>query len=263
MRPGPWFDTAGGHDVIINLAGAPIFTRWTNSARKLIRDSRVLTTQNLAAALASNSAAENRNKLLINASAVGYYGDGKERELVEDSPPGRDFLAKTAVEWEAAALKARDVGRRVVITRFGVVLGQDGGALKTMLPTFKHHLGSALGSGSQWFPWIHVEDLMDVFVFLINDKNNDKKLDGAVNCTSPHPVRNSEFTAALATALGKRPYAPPIPSLALKLALGEASAVVLTSQKVMPKKLVESGFTFNNPRIDTALANIFKRHRGG
>jgi hypothetical protein len=280
MRSGPWFDTAYGHDVIINLAGAPIFTRWTNSVKRLIRDSRVLTTQNLVAALsnasdAAGAAAKGDKKLLISASAVGYYGDGKEQELDENSPPGRDFLAATAIEWETAAMKAQEFGRRVVITRFGVVLGEDGGALKAMLPTFKRHMGSALGSGTQWFPWIHVEDLVDIFIFMINGMKDDKKIGGdddkeiggeiggVVNCVSPHPVRNSEFTSALAMALGKRPYAPPVPTLALKLALGEASTVILSSQKVMPRRLMESGFTFNNPRIDTALADIFKYHRDG
>ncbi|MEJ2723555.1 MAG: TIGR01777 family oxidoreductase [Deltaproteobacteria bacterium] len=248
-QEGKWQDAVPGHEVVVNLAGSSIFRRWTDDAKKSIRESRISTTRNLVQAL---SGSKGKTKVLFNTSAVGYYGAGNEEELTEESSPGDDFLAGLAREWESVASEAGAFGERVVLTRFGIVLGKDGGALKQMVPWFRRGLGSPLGSGKQWFSWIHEEDLAGIYLFLFGKED----VSGPVNCTSPNPVRNKELTAALGKALGRPIFLPAVPASVLKFVLGEFGSVLLTGQKVVPKKLQELGFQFLHPDVEEALRDL-------
>jgi uncharacterized protein (TIGR01777 family) len=192
-----------------------------------------------------------KNKVLFSTSAVGYYGFHGDEELTEHSPPGNDFLARTAVEWEEEALKAREKGSRVVMTRFGIVLGEKGGALSQMIPLFRNFVGGPIGSGRQWFSWIHMEDLTEAFVFLMRQP----EVSGPVNVCSPNPIRNRDLAKALGKALN-RPSFVPAPGFMIKLVLGEFGSVILEGQRVIPKRLVKDGFTFKYPDIGEALENI-------
>ncbi len=245
-EPGPWQQHVPEHDVIINLAGASIFVRWTAENKRIIRASRVLTTQNLVAALAA--APDRQTKVLLSTSAIGYYGDRGDEELTEDSPPGNDFLAQVAQEWEAAALAAQDLGVRTIITRFGIVLGRGGGILASMVPLFKSFVGGPVGSGRQWFSWIDQSDQLRAFLFVLEHPD----LSGVINFCSPNPVRNAEFAAALGRVLN-RPSFLAAPAFMVKMALGEFAPVILGGQKVLPKKLLAAGFTFAYPTLEAAL----------
>ncbi|MEW6427785.1 MAG: TIGR01777 family oxidoreductase [Thermodesulfobacteriota bacterium] len=245
--PGPWQGVMAAHDAVINLAGRSIFCRWTEANRRAIRESRTRTTANIAGVLAPLP-----GKVLINASAVGYYGDCGDLEVDEDAPAGDDFLAHLARAWEAEAVRAGQGGSRVVLCRFGVVLGRDGGALATMLPGFRLGVASPLGNGRQWFPWIHLEDLARVILFCLDQEG----MSGPVNCTAPQPVTNRGFTVALARALGKRVLLPPVPAFLLRLLLGELAGVLLSGQKVRPARLLAAGFTFRYPDIESCLRSL-------
>jgi hypothetical protein len=244
---GPWMAEVPQHDWIINLAGATISTKWTAEAKKMLYDSRVLTTRNLVAALEKGD----RRQLFCSTSAPGYYGPRGEEELTEASPPGQDFLASLALDWEAEALKAQDLGVRTVITRFGVVLGKDGGMLGQLVPIFRKFLGGPVGDGQQWLSWIHQTDLARAFLFL----PEHPELTGPVNFTSPNPVRNLDFAKALGRALG-RPAFMPAPAFMMRLVLGEFADVILSGQKVLPQKLLAADFLFTYPTIDQALQNL-------
>lgn len=246
-REGPWMEVAPQHDWLINLAGASIFTSWTDAKKREIHDSRILTTRNLVTALGR----EPRGQLLCSTSAIGYYGPRGDEELYEDSPPGDDFLSRLAKEWEDEALKAQGLGIRVVITRFGIVLGKDGGALPQMARTFKMFVGGKLGSGEQWFSWIHQEDHARAFFFV----KDHPEITGPVNFASPQPVRNLELTQALGRVLG-RPTFMTAPAFMLRLILGEFGEVLLTGQKVLPRRLQDAGFEFRFPGIDQALQDL-------
>jgi hypothetical protein len=235
------------HDWIINLAGASIFARWSKSHKKEIFESRVLTTRNLVTALAAGD----RRQLFCSTSAVGYYGSRGEEELTEDSPPDAGFLGDLAKVWEAEALKAQDLGVRVVITRFGIVMGKDGGALGQMVPMFRKFLGGPIGSGAQWFSWIHQADHARAFQFIQANPN----LSSPVNLTAPHPVRNRELARALGRAL-HRPSFMPAPEFMLRLVLGEFAETLVTGQKVLPRRLLDAGFAFNFPTIEAALTDL-------
>ena len=245
-KPGPWQQQVAEHDVVINLAGASIFMRWTEENKKIIRDSRVLTTQNVVAALAQAPARQ--TQLLLSTSAIGYYGDRGEAELTEDDPPGQDFLAQVAQEWEQAALAAQEEGIRTIVTRFGIVLGRGGGILASLVPLFKGFAGGPLGSGRQWFSWIDQTDQWRAFLFVLEHPD----LSGVINFTSPHPVRNAELAKALGEVL-RRPSFLPTPAFLVKLVLGEFAEVALGGQKVLPKRLLAAGFTFAYPTIEAAL----------
>jgi uncharacterized protein len=245
-QPGPWMDMLAEHDVVINLAGASVFMRWTEENKKIIRSSRVLTTQNIVAALAS--APNRRTQVLLSTSAIGYFGDRGDEELSDNSPPGQDFLGQLAQEWEAAALQAQDLGVRVAITRFGIVLGRGGGILEKLVPVFKSYLGGPVGSGQQWFSWIDQSDQLRAFLFIVEHQS----LQGPVNFTAPQPVRNAELAKALGTILN-RPSWVPAPAFMVKMALGEFAQVVLGGQKVLPQKLLAAGFEFEYPTIEAAL----------
>jgi hypothetical protein len=246
-REGPWMALVPEHDWIINLAGASIFNRWNKARKKEIIESRELTTRNLVAALAAGD----RRQLFCSTSAVGIYGARGEEELTEDSSPDAGFLGEVAHKWEAEAMKARDLGVRVVITRFGVVLGRDGGALSQMAPLFKKFIGGPIGSGVQWFSWIHQADHARAFRFI----QENPQISGPVNFTAPYPVRNRELARALGRVL-HRPSFMPTPAFMLRLVLGEFADTLLTGQKVLPKRLLDAGFTFNFPNIEAALADL-------
>jgi uncharacterized protein (TIGR01777 family) len=247
-QKGPWQEAIKSHEVIINLAGASIFSRWTDKQKKAIRESRISTTRNIVEGMPSHP---EKKITLFSTSAVGYYGFCGDEELVEDSPPGNDFLARLAVAWEEEALKAKDKGTRVVITRFGIVLGEKGGALSQMIPLFKKYIGGPIGSGKQWFPWIHIKDLSEAFVFLMKSP----EISGPVNVCSPNPVRNRDLAKALGRVL-RRPSFMPAPGFMVKWALGEFGAVILEGQRVIPRRLLDSGFVFQYPDIDKALQSI-------
>ena len=247
-QKGPWQEAIPGHDVIINLAGASIFSKWSEEYKKLIRDSRVFTTRNIIEGIPSKFEKEIS---LFSTSAVGYYGFHGDEELDEESPPGNDFLARLAIEWEAEALKAKEKGARVVITRFGIVLGEKGGALGQMIPLFKKFIGGPIGSGQQWFSWVHIKDLAEAFAFLIKHP----EISGPVNVCSPNPVKNKDLAKALGRAL-HRPSFMPAPAFMIKLVLGEFGSVILEGQRVLPRRLLKEGFTFQYPDIDKALQSI-------
>ena len=249
IEPGAWQKKVADHEVIINLAGASIFRRWTDAEKRRIHDSRIQTTMNLVHAL------ERRKGLkttLLNASAVGYYGFHGDETLNEESPPGEDFLASVAREWEETALKAEPLGVRVLLCRFGIVLGSGGGALGEMIPIFNKGLGSPLGSGRQWFSWIHQMDLVRVFLFLMERED----LSGPFNCTAPGPVRNKDLTEALGEALGKPTFMPSVPGFVIRMIKGEFGNVLLKGQKVRPEKLLNAGFHFQHPDLLSALRDL-------
>lgn len=246
-RKGEWQNRVGEHDILVNLAGESIFSRWTEESKRRLRETRILTTWNLV------EAAGGGVRTLYSTSAVGYYGFHGDEILTEDSPPGTDFLARLAVNWENEALRAAGKGVRVLLTRFGIVLGEKGGALGQMVPVFEKYLGGPLGSGKQWFSWIHLEDLCRAFLFLLDHP----EISGPVNLTSPNPVRNKEMAKALGKVL-HRPALFSTPAFILKRMLGEFGSVLLEGQRVVPQKLLKSGFTFQYPEVEKALEDILK-----
>jgi uncharacterized protein (TIGR01777 family) len=242
---GRWQAAVSQADAVINLAGRTIFKRWSRAYKAQIVDSRVLTTRNIVSAM------NGEDKILISTSAVGYYGSRGDQALTEHSTPGTDFLARLSVDWEDAALDAEKQGIRVAIMRFGVVLGAGGGALSQMLPAFRMFAGGPLGSGRQWFPWIHMADLLAAIQFLL-DRESAR---GPYNFCAPGAVRQKEFAQALGAALG-RPAVVTAPSMALRLMMGEVAGVLLASQKVRPDRLIAEGFTFRFGDVDSALADL-------
>ena len=247
-QSGPWQKEVSGHDVVVNLAGASIFRTWNEKNKKAIHSSRILSTRKLVDAISMSS----RKISLLNGSAVGYYGFRTDEEVDEKSPPGDDFLAKVVKDWEAEAVRAEEVGARVVFCRMGVILGRDGGALSKMVSVFKWGLGSPLGSGAQWFSWISLHDLVNIFLYLMEDQT----ITGPVNCTSPHPVTNRELTKALGKALHRPTVLPPVPAFIIRGVLGEFSNVLVRGQKVMPGKLLAKGFVFEFPEIEEAFVHL-------
>ena len=248
-EPGGWQKEVADHDVIINLAGASIFRRWTDAEKRRIHDSRIETTRNLVNALGPR---KGMKTTLLSTSAVGYYGFHGDETLNEESLPGKDFLASVSREWEETALKAEALGVRVVLCRFGIVLGAGGGALGEMIPIFNKGLGSPLGNGKQWFSWIHQMDLVRIFLFLMERED----LSGSFNCTSPEPVRNKELTEFLGEALGKPIFMPSVPGFVIRMIKGEFGNVLLKGQKVLPEKLLNAGFRFQYPDLKNALRDL-------
>mgnify|MGYP001489682971 FL=1 len=241
---------ASGFGGVINLAGAPIGdARWTLERKRLLLDSRVNTTARLVEWMAR---AKRRPPVLVSASAVGYYGEQGDRPVTEDTPPTPGFTHDLCAAWEREAAKAGELGVRVCLMRIGVVLDQGGGALARMLPAFRMGAGGRLGAGKHWFPWIHRADVTAICQWLLD---NDKAR-GAYNVGAPNPVTNAEFTRALGRALG-RPTVLPMPEAALKLLFGEMSELLLVSDRMLPKRLLDEGFEFRYPDLDRALANIF------
>jgi hypothetical protein len=249
---GAWQERVPEHEAFINLAGASIFTRWTDEAKRAIRESRILTTRHLVEALAPRKGKETH---LFSTSGAGYYGYHEDEELTEESPPGTDFLAMLSREWEAEALKATEHGVRVVLCRFGIVMGRNGGMLGEIVPIFRMFLGANLGSGNQWLSWVHEMDLARIFLFLLENRG----LEGPLNCTAPEPVRNSEFTETLGKVLGVPTFLPPVPGFMLRLIKGEFGGVILKGQRVLPRKLLAAGFQFRHPTLKEALTEILKK----
>jgi uncharacterized protein len=243
--PGPWQDLIAEHDAVVNLAGSPVMTRWTQAGKDSILESRIMSTRHIVDALSSTT-----GKTLLCANAIGYYGDGGDAVCTEDTPRGEGFLADVTRAWQDEALHAQGFGHRVVIPRVSVVLGQ-GGALAKMMTPFSLGLGGRIGHGRQWFSWIHVQDLTRVMSFLLETP----AASGPFNACAPEPVTNANFTRALAAAL-KRPAFLPVPAFALSLVLGEAASMLLTGQRCKPEALERLGFTFDFPRIEQALADI-------
>jgi hypothetical protein len=232
-------------DVLINLAGRSIFHLWSATYKEQIRNSRVLTTRNLVEALPENS-----RVVLISASAAGYYGNGGDQEKDESYPSGNGFLAEVCREWETEARKAERKGARVAIMRFGVILGAGGGAIATMKLPFEMGLGGPIGSGRQWFPWIHLEDLIRAFFFLLG-----QDVHGIYNFTAPGLVRQKEFAKTLAKTL-HRPAVMPVPAWIMKLFLGDFGRSLLQGQRVPPKALLKQGYSFLYPELGPALQEI-------
>ncbi len=247
-KKGPWQDSLKDVDALINLAGRNIFNRWSEEYKKQIYNSRILTTRNLVEAIP-----DDKKIIICSTSAVGYYGNRGEEILKEDALPGKDFLATVSIDWEKEAFLAGEKGARIAIMRFGVVLGKNGGALAKMIPAFKSFAGGPLGSGDQWFPWIHMDDLISAILFIL--ENQDIK--GPVNFCAPNPVRNRDFAKALGTVIG-RPSFMRAPSFMIRTLMGEMGTVVMNSQRAVPDKLLKNGFEFQYPDIHKALHNLLK-----
>ena len=245
-RPGDWQKEFEDADAVVNLAGTTIFKRWTAGYKKQIYESRILTTRNVVASLP-----QGKNITLCSASGAGYYGSRGDDLLKEDEKPGDDFLAGLSVDWEKEALQAADKHLRVVVMRFGVILGKDGGALAKMIPAFKFFVGGSMGSGKQWFPWIQLVDLMAAVQFIL--ENN--QINGPVNFCAPNPTRYRDLAKTLGEAL-RRPAVMPAPAFLIRLAMGEFGDVFLASQRTIPHKLLSHGFSFQYPHIDDAIRAV-------
>jgi uncharacterized protein (TIGR01777 family) len=240
-------------DAVINLAGAPIADRpWTHKRKALLWSSRITLTETLLAWLESR---EQKPQVLISGSAVGWYGDGGERELTEESPPViDDFASQLCIAWEETAQRAQALGIRVVLVRTGLVLSAQGGFLSRLLLPFKLGLGGPIGNGRQWMPWIHINDQIALIDFLLNQ--NDTV--GPYNACAPKPVRNREFAKTLGSVL-HRPAFMPMPAFALKVGLGELSLLLLGGQRAMPERLLQAGFIFQFTDLRAALDDLSSR----
>jgi uncharacterized protein len=245
---------AVGADAVVNLAGASIADgRWSAARKAELHSSRIDTTRALVAALAKMNA---RPRVLLSASATGFYGNRGDELLTEESQAGTDFLSTLAMDWEAEALKAEAIGIRVVLSRFGIVLSRNGGALPPMMLPFRFFVGGKIGSGKQWMSWISLEDVVEILRLALENGN----IRGPMNVISPRPVQNAEFTKTLASAM-HRPALFPAPAFALRLALGEmADALLLSSQRVLPHRLQKLGYNFQYPDLAGALKNILKEN---
>lgn len=253
----PPADAFTGIDTIFHLAGDPVASgRWSKQKKARIRDSRVLGTRHLVETLRGLN---QRPQVLVCASAVGYYGDRGDEQLTEQSSPGRDFLAEVCVQWEREAAAARELGLRVVSIRIGVVLGPKGGALAQMILPFRLGLGSPLGSGRQYMPWIHRDDLVEMLLFAAKNDALNEPLNGV----APNPATNREFTKALGKAVHRPTFMPAIPGFAMKLAVGEFAQVLLSSQRVTPAAPQRHGFVFQFPNLGAALSDVIANWKSG
>lgn len=255
MQPGAWMDAVATCDGVIHLAGENIFSkRWNAEFKQLLSDSRIRSTANVVQAVTRNPRrADGSPKVLVNASAIGWYGPHGDEELTEESPPARDFMAELCVNWEKEARKAEASGVRVALVRVGIVLDKEGGALAKMMTPFKLFAGGPVGFGRQYMSWIHHADMVNLFLFAL-DKSTAV---GPLNGTAPNPVTNKQFSKALGRAL-HRPSCFPVPPFMLRLTLGEVANVVATGQRVVPKKTLELGFSYRFPTIDEALQDVVR-----
>jgi uncharacterized protein (TIGR01777 family) len=235
-----------GHDAVVNLAGASVSERWSDAQKKAIADSRIALPHAYLDALAAAGA---KPSVYVSASAIGYYGTSATATFTETSPPGDDFLARVCVGWETEARRAETLGMRVALIRTGLVLGTDGGALAKLLPIFKLGLGGPIGSGTQWYSWIHIDDLVGIYLLALDGAS------GPLNGTAPAPVTNRAFTDALGAAL-HRPAFLPVPAFAISAILGEGAVVVVEGQRVLPEATHERGYTFVYPTLAGALAAL-------
>jgi uncharacterized protein (TIGR01777 family) len=239
-----------GRDAVVHLAGENVAQRWTSSARRAIRDSRVTGTRHLVEGL---RAADPRPRMLLSASAIGYYGPRGEEPLDEDAPAGADFLAQACADSELEAARASALGVRVVQLRTGVVLDRDGGALEKMLPAFRLGLGGPVAGGRQYISWIHRDDEIGIMLAAIGDE----RWSGAVNATAPEPLSNRDFSRTLAGVL-KRPSWLPVPQAALRLLYGEMAGIVTTGARVVPAKALVLGYEFRHPHLQEALRSALR-----
>ena len=244
-----------GCDVVVHLAGENVFGRWTAAKKRRIRESRVVGTRLVSEAIA---ALERPPGVFLAASAVGYYGDRGAAELTEQTPPGDDFLAQVARDWEAATAPAARAGIRVVNLRFGVVLATSGGALAKMLPPFRLGLGGPIGNGAQYFPWIALEDVLGAILHVLANES----LSGPVNVTAPHPLTQLEFVRTLGRVL-RRPAVLPVPPVALRIVFGRAAAAMMGSgQRALPARLIASGYRFRFSELEPALRHLLAAPAG-
>ncbi len=242
-------DALDGVDAVVNLAGVPIAgKRWTDSRKEGIRESRTRTTKLVVDALARDGAP----RVLVSGSAVGYYGTGED-EVDETSPPGEDFLAQVALDWEREAARAHEFGVRVVTIRTGIVLARHGGALPELARPVKLYAGGPIGGGRQWMPWIHLDDEVGIILFALDHD----EVSGALNGTAPDVVRQRDFVGVLGRALG-RPSSLPTPAIALRLVMGEMSILALEGQRAVPRATLAAGYEFTFPDADLALFDIYK-----
>jgi uncharacterized protein (TIGR01777 family) len=245
---GSWQEAISGCDAVVHLAGEPIAeSRWTPKQKQEILNSRQLSTQKIVEAIVK---ANPKPAVLVNASAIGYYGTSETATFEETSASGNDFLAEVCQKWETEAKKVKDVGVRLVILRLGIVLG-DGGALAKMIPPFKLFAGGPLGTGKQWFSWIHRDDLVNLIIEALMRSD----VEGVLNATAPNPVRMSELCQTLGDVLN-RPSWLPVPGFALEALLGEGAQLVLEGQQVLPKRTISYGFNYQYPTLKPALAEI-------
>jgi uncharacterized protein (TIGR01777 family) len=247
----PPAEALAGQDGVVHLLGEPVAQRWSEDAKREIRESRVLSTRNLVGAA---GVATPRPGVLVSQSASGWYGAQGDERLDESAPAADDFLARVVVDWEAEARKAEELGVRVVVTRTGVVLSQSGGALEKMLPPFKLGVGGPVAGGRQYVPWIHAEDVVGGMLFCLDNP----AASGPVNLTAPEPVTNAELSKALGRVL-KRPAFAPVPALAVKALYGEMSSIVTTGARVVPARLTELGYEFRQPDLEQALRSATGR----
>ena len=248
-------DVVATVDAVINLAGEPVSAgRWTATRKQAIVESRVKLTSAIASAMTESPS---RPAVFISASAVGYYGDCGDQIVEDDAAPGNDFLAIVCRNWEAAALEAGKSGVRVFIPRIGIVLGAEGGALANMVTPFRLGMGGPLGSGRQYVPWIHLDDQLAIIVAALEDR----RMSGPMISAAPNPVTSRELAKAIGAVLHRATFMP-VPAFALRILLGEAAAMVLTGQRVRPRLLEQSGFTWRYPTIAAALADLLGRVRG-
>jgi uncharacterized protein len=237
---------AAGCDVVVNLAGEPLSQRWTAEIKKCVMESRSSLPAQFLDALAE---VESRPAAYVSASAVGYYGTSETGTFTEASEPGNDFLARVCIEWESTARHAARFGMRVAIVRSGLILGTDGGALPKLLPLFRGGVAGRVGTGRQWYSWIHIDDAVGIYVLAID------RIEGVLNATAPNPVRNEDFTQLLASTL-HRPAPLPVPAFMVNLALGEGALMVLEGQRVLPERTMREGYVFTYSRLDAALTNL-------
>ena len=239
-------------DYIVHLAGADISDkRWTENRKRVIRDSRVKSAELLIRKLQDTT---HKVKAIISSSAVGYYGDTKDEWVDENSPPGRDFMGKTAIEWEKSIAQAKDLNLRVCILRTGIVLTKKGGALPKLAKPIKFFVGAPLGTGNQYLSWIHIDDLCNIYSKAIEDVT----MEGVFNAVAPNPVTNKDFTKILAGVLYRPLLLPPISKFILKLMLGEMAETILMSSRISNQKIIDSGYTFQFYNLKDALENIYK-----
>lgn len=238
------------HEAVINLSGESIDRRWTPANRQKFHASRIGTTQKIIAHIADLPAAQ-RPKTLVNASAVGIYGNRHDEWLCESAPRGHGYLADLCAEWETAALEARELGLRVVLPRIGIVIGREGSAFRKLLTIFRAGIGGRLGTGTQWMPWIHVEDMRSSIVHAVITDS----MHGPYNATAPHPETNRDFTRKLAKAL-HRPALLPVPGFALRIVVGEFATALLAGQRTRPQALEQAGYRFHYAYLEEALSEL-------
>jgi uncharacterized protein len=253
----PPAEALSGRDAVVNLLGEQIAQRWSDDAKREIRDSRVVSTRNLVSAIAELPEAE-RPGVLVSQSGAGWYGHRGDERLDESAPAGDDFLARLSVDWEAEARRAEELGVRVVVNRCGMVLSPTGGALAKMLPFFKAGIGGPVAGGRQYVPWVHLDDVVGAILFELDTEGAS----GPVNLTAPEPATNRELSKALGRVL-RRPAFAPVPALAVRALYGEMAEIVITGQRAVPARLTELGYDFRRPDLEAALRDATGSRRAG